>query len=276
MSLPSFSLEGKVAVITGARRGLGEAIALGFAEAGSDVVICDIVVEDGKLEAVAEEIRKLGRRGLAVQTDVTKKADADKLIQRVVDEFGKIDILVNSAVATVRGNMFELSEEGWDKVLDTCVKGYFLPSQAAARKMVEQKSGNIINIDSTESIKAAGGSIAYTVAMGARDMLTETMAIELGRYNIRVNAIAPHMFRTEMTEMWWKDPEILKPWLEQIPLGRIGEPEDIVGAALFLASDASSWVTGHTLAVDGGYLAGDAVLPKARQLETIFGHKSLG
>jgi len=274
MSLPDFSLEGKVAVITGARRGLGKAIALGFAEAGADVIVCDIVVEDGRLEAVAEEIRKFGRRSLASQTDITSKADVDELIQRVVDEFGKIDILVNSAVATVRSKMLELSEEGWDKVMDTCVKGYFLPSQAAARKMVEQKSGNIINVDSTESIKAAAGSIAYTVAMGARDMLTETMAIELGKYNIRVNAIAPHMMKTEMTEMWWKDPEILKPWLEQIPLGRIGEPEDVVGAALFLASDASSWVTGHTLAVDGGYLAGDAVLPKAWQLEKFFGGKA--
>ena len=267
MSIPSFTLEGRVAVVTGGRRGLGKAIAVGFAEAGADVAVCDIMVEDGKLEAVAGEIRRFGRRSIAAQTDVSDKNDVENLVQRVVDEFGAIDILVNSAITTARGSMLDLSEDGWDRVMDTAVKGYFLCSQAAARRMVEQKSGNIINMTSTESIKAAAGSIAYTVAMAARDMLTEVLALELGKYNIRVNAIAPHMFRTELTEIWWKDPEILKPWLEQIPLGRIAEPEEIVGAALFLASDASSWVTGHTLAVDGGYLAGDAVLPKARQLE---------
>ncbi len=267
MTLPSLSLKGKVAAITGGRRGLGRAIALGFAEAGADVAVCDIVADDGKLDEVVREICKFGQRGLAVQADVSLKADVDRFIKRVIDQLGTIDILVNNALATIRGSMLDVTEDGWDKVLDTDLKAYFFCSQAAARKMVEQRSGNIINIESSESVRACAGSVGYTIAMAGREMLTRVLAMELGKYNIRVNGIAPHLVKTEMTEMWWSVAERLNAFLAEIPLGRIGQPEDVVGAALYLASDASSWVTGNTIAVDGGYLAGDYVLPKARVLE---------
>lgn len=267
MTLPSLSLKGKVAAITGGRRGLGRAIALCFAEAGADVAICDIVADDGKMDDVVREIRKFGRRGLAVHADISRQADCDSFIGKVIKELGTVDILVNNALATVRGSIFDIDEAGWDKVLDTDVKAYFFCAQAAARKMVEQKSGNIININSSESIKACAGSVAYTVAMAGREMLTKVLALELGRYNIRVNAVAPHFMKTEMTEMWWSVPSTLNAFLAEIPISRIGLPEEVAAAALFLASDASTWTTGHTLYVDGGYLAGDYVLPKARILE---------
>ena len=252
MGVAGFSLEGKVAIVTGGRRGIGRAIALAFAEAGADIVVCDRVVEDGELEAVAEEIRRLGRRSLAIQADITRKGDMDNLVQRVVAEFSAVDILVNNAAMNIMTPLLELREDGWDRIINTDLKGYYLCSQAVARRMVEQKRGNIINMASTAAMKAAPEMGAYCIAKAGVVMLTRVLALELAKYNIRVNAIAPSMVKTKFSQPLWSDPKTLKQIEAEIPLGRLAETGDIIGSALFLASDASSYITGHTIIVDGG------------------------
>ena len=255
MGIPPFTLSGKVAIVTGARQGIGKAIALALAEAGADIAICDRVIEDGELNAVAEEVKRLGRRSLAVQADITQKAEVDGLVKRVVAEFGVIDILVNNAAVNIMAPLLELREDGWDRVIDTDLKGYYLCSQAVGRRMVEQKRGNIINIASTAAIASAPEMGAYCIAKAGVVMLTRVLAVELAQYNIRVNAIAPSMVKTKFSEPLWSDPETLKQIESEIPLGRLAEPGDIIGAVLFLASDASSYITGHTIIVDGGLSA---------------------
>ncbi len=252
MGVSTLPLPGKVAIVTGGRRGIGKSIALALAEAGADIAVCDRVIEDGELKAVAEEIQQLGRRSLAVQADITQKAEVARLAQRVMDEFGVIDILVNNAAMNVMAPLLELREDGWDRVIDTDLKGYYLCCQAVGKRMVDQKRGNIINIASTAAIKAAPQMGAYCIAKAGVVMLTRVLALELAKYNIRVNAIAPYMVKTKFSQPLWSDPETLKQLESEIPLGRLAEPGDIVGSALFLASDASSYITGHTIIVDGG------------------------
>jgi NAD(P)-dependent dehydrogenase (short-subunit alcohol dehydrogenase family) len=255
VGVPSFSLVGKVAMVTGGRRGIGKAIALALAEAGADIAICDRVIEDGELETVADEVRQRGRRSLALQADITNKADVDSLVHRVVDEFGVIDILVNNVATNIRAPLLELREEGWDRVIDTDLKGYYLCSQAVGKKMAEQKRGNIINIASTAAMKAAPEMGAYCIAKAGVVMLTRVLALELAQYNIRVNAIAPYMVKTKFSQPLWSDPQTLKQIESEIPLGRLAETDDIIGSVLFLASDTSSYITGHTIIVDGGLSA---------------------
>lgn len=252
MGVSSFSLSGKVAIVTGGKRGIGKAIALAMAEAGADIAVCDRVIEDGELEAVAGEAQRLGRRSLAVQADITQKADVDSLVQRVVAEFGAIDILVNNAAMNIRAPLLELREDGWDRVIDTDLKGYYLCSQAVGKIMVSQKRGNIINIASTAAMYTAPEMGAYCIAKAGVVMLTRILAVELAQYNIRVNAVAPFMVKTKFSQPLWDAPETLKEIESGIPLGRLAEPSDIVGSVLFLASDASSYITGHTIIVDGG------------------------
>jgi NAD(P)-dependent dehydrogenase (short-subunit alcohol dehydrogenase family) len=251
----SFPLPGKVAVVTGGRRGIGKAIALALAEAGADIALCDRVVDDGELEAVAEEVKRLGRRSLAVKADITNRADVDSLVQKVVDEFGAIDILVNNAATNIRAPLLELQEDGWDRVIDTDLKGYYLCSQVVGKQMVSQKRGNIINIASTAALKADAGMGAYCIAKAGVVMLTRVLALELAQYNIRVNAVAPYIVKTKFSQPLWSEPEALKQIESEIPLGRLAEPRDIVGSVLFLASDASSYITGQTIIVDGGLSA---------------------
>ena len=246
------SLDGKVALVTGGRRGIGRAIALALAEDGADIALGDRVSDDGQLEKVAGEIKELGRRSLALQADITKKADVDGLVQKAVAEFGAIDILVNNAAMNIRAPLLELNEDGWDKVIDTDLKGYYLCSQAVGKVMVSQKRGNIINIASTAAMGAAPEMGAYCIAKAGVVMLTRVLALELAQYNIRVNAVAPSMVKTKFSQPLWDDAETLKQIESEIPLGRLAEPEDIVGSVLFLASDESAYVTGHTIIVDGG------------------------
>ncbi len=253
MSMPSFSLEGQVAIITGGGTGIGRSIALEFAKAGADVVVASRRLS--VLEEVAEEVRSLGRRSLAVPADITNKVDVDNMVQRVMDEFGVIDILVNNAGTIVRASLLEHSEEDWDAVLDTNLKGYYLCSQAVGKRMVEQKRGNIINIASLRAITAAPGRASYCVSKAAVIMLTRVLALELVSYKIRANAIAPGWVKTNINKVLWDDPETYKQIADPIPMGRWAEPSDIASVALFLASDASSYMTGSTIVVDGGLLA---------------------
>ena len=253
MNMPDFSLEGKRVIVTGGRRGIGKAIALTFAEAGADVVVCDSVVDDGEREAVTEEIRGLGRQSLAVQADITQKAAVDNLTQRAIDEFGTIDILVNNAGLALKGSLVEQDEEDWDRVVDTNLKGCYLCSQAVSKKMIEQEKGNIINMASIRGIVAAGGRAAsYSISKAGVIMLTRVLALELIDYNIRVNAIAPGWVKTKLNESLLSNPEILKQISADIPMGRFGTIDEIANVALFLASDASSYITGQTIVVAGG------------------------
>jgi len=248
----SSPLSGRVAVVTGGRRGIGKAIALALAQAGADVALGDRTVDDGQLEAAAAEIKKLGRRALALQVDITKKTEVDNFVQAVVAEFGAIDILVNNAAMNIRAPLLELGEDGWGKVIDTDLKGCFLCAQAVGRVMVEQRRGNIVNIASTAAKHPTPEMGAYCIAKAGVVMLTGVLAVELAQYNIRVNAVAPSMVKTKFSQPLWSDPETLKEIEAGIPLGRMAEPGDIVGSVLFLASDAAGYITGHTIVVDGG------------------------
>lgn len=257
MKVSKFSLHGQTVVVTGAKRGIGKAIAVGLAEAGANVALATHVIKDSNddLNEVAAEINRLGNRSLVIQTDVTQKADVDSLVQRVMDEFGKIDILVNNAGILVRSPLLELPEHEWDSTIATHLKGSYLCCQAVGREMVKRKSGCIINIASNLAFKAVPSMVAYCAAKAGIVMLTRVLAVELGAYNIRVNAVGPGVVRTKMTDYIWSSQEVLEEREAQIPLARIAEPDDVVGAVLFLASDASAYVTGHTIIVDGGRLA---------------------
>ncbi len=208
MGTPNLSLEGQVAIVTGGGTGIGRGIALEFAKAGADVVVASRRLS--VLEKVSEEVTALGKRSLAVQTDISRKTDVDNLIQRVMDEFGVIDVLVNNAGTVVRASLLEHSEGDWDAVLDTNLKGYYLCSQAVGRRMVEQKKGNIINLASGAGIRAATGKVSYSVSKAGVIMLTRVLALELASYNIRVNAIAPGFVKTNFNEVRWSDPETYK------------------------------------------------------------------
>jgi 3-oxoacyl-[acyl-carrier protein] reductase len=275
MNLPSISLENRVALVTGSKRGIGKAIALVLAEAGADVAIADYITDDGELETTAEEIRALGRLCLTLQADVSQKSEVDELVKKVTSELGAIDILVNNAGISGLEIQSDLPEEHWQKVIDVNLSGCYLCSQAVSECMVERKKGNIINIASVEGLR--GGVVAraimplipvptaptgltlagrpYNVSKAGIIMLTRVMARQLGSYGIRVNAIAPGGIKTEMLRFIWDNADFMKQFESQVPLGRIGEPSEIANVALFLASDASSYVTGHTLVADGGLLA---------------------
>ena len=249
------SLEGKTAIVTGGRRGIGKAIALAFAEAGADVAVCSQTGDD-RLAAAAEEVKKLGRRSLAIRADVSQKADVDNMVQRVMDEFGKIDILVNSAGMWIPGQaVLECDEDNWDKVINVNLKGTYLCCQAVGKKMVDQKSGNIINMASKGGVTPRPRAGAYCTAKAGVIMLTRQLSLELAGYNIRVNAIAPTWVKTDMNIHLRTSPEDEKRYAETIVIGRLGETGDIDKVAVFLASDDSSFITGQTIVVDGG---GDA------------------
>jgi NAD(P)-dependent dehydrogenase (short-subunit alcohol dehydrogenase family) len=252
MSLPNLSLRGQVAIITGGRQGIGKSIALAFGEAGADVVVCDKVIEDDKMASVVKVIQNLGRRCFSVQTDVSRKADIDNLVQKVTDEFGRIDILVNNAGITNTLPLLEQNEDLWDTTMDVNLKGPFLCSQAVSKIMIKQKKGNIINITSIGGL-AQGFGNAYAISKIGLIKMTRILAFELGKHNVRVNAVAPGHTNTPMMDSVPR--ELFKVFLAGVPMGRVAQPSEMANAALFLASEASSYVTGHTLVVDGGFLA---------------------
>ena len=261
MSLSEFSLEGKVAVVVGARRGMGKAFAIGFAEAGADVAVTDVEVADGLLDDVGEQIRKLGRRALAVRTDMSKKADVDNLVQKTMAEFGTIDILANVGVMYHPSSLLDLSEEDWDTLTDVNLKGYWLTCLAVAPIMKERRKGSIINMTSRGGLRAHGETILgnYCITKAGIAMLTRQLCRLLGPYNVRVNAIAPSLVRPDpmpteprAKERW---DQIMEHGAVGIPLGHVAEPEEMANAAVFLASDAASYVTGAILCVDGGDMA---------------------
>jgi len=245
-----FSLQGKVAVVTGGSRGIGQAIALGIARAGADVVVTSRKLPD--LEKVAEEIKGMGRKSLAVAAHVGRMEEIDNLVSKVKEEFGRIDILVNNAATNpAMDSALDVSERAWDSIMNLNLKGLFFLSQAVARVMKEQGGGRIVNIASMEGI-TPGILPVYAISKAGVIMATKVMAKEWAKYNVRVNAVAPGLTKTRFSEALWSNPAILQGAMFRTPMGRIAEPEEMVGAVIYLASDASSYVTGQVIAVDGG------------------------
>ncbi|MBA7612552.1 2-dehydro-3-deoxy-D-gluconate 5-dehydrogenase [subsurface metagenome] len=269
--LKEYSLEGKAAIVTGAGRGIGKGIALTLAEAGADVTVAARTVE--QIEGTAEEIRKLGRRALAVPTDVIKKDQVENVVEQTVSEFGKIDILVNNAgipilkpISYVSGMKLEgwqttdswdtpLSEEEWHLVLNTNLTSAFLFAQAVGPHMLRQKKGKIINTSSNSADLAPPYFSAYCVSKAGLSMFTRCLATEWAQYNICVNAVGPGSVLTELSAPVLNDPERKKVILERIPMARMGETRDIGLLVVYLASEASNWVTGQTFYIDGGQLS---------------------
>lgn len=253
-----FNLTGKVALITGARRGIGKGIAQALAEAGADVVISDIDLEES--QKTAREISQAtGRKTLAIKCDVTKKDEVENLARQTVEKFGRLDILVNNAGIYQPKPFLELSEEEWDRTLDINLKGEFLCAQAAAREMVKNKWGRIINIASIASGQTGVGvqlATHYCASKGGITAMTEALALELGPLGIRVNAVGPGLVETAMTEGWDQDEAVKQGVLARIPVGRPGQPKDIAAVVVFLSSDEADYVNGATIFVDGGWLAG--------------------
>ena len=246
-----FRLDGRVAIVTGGGRGLGQAMAVAFAHHGADVVIMDIDPQHG--QDVVDEIESEGRRGMFLPSDVTKMSDIERVVEATMERFGRIDILVNNAFVHRRASAMDATEEQFEQVMAVNLKGPYFLSQQVACVMQEQRSGSIINMASIAALIALPrGNSTYTVAKGGIVAMTRVMALEWAPYGIRVNAIAPCQFRTPAVSGLLSEPDKLKQILDGIPLGRIGEPEEIMGPAVFLGSDASSMVTGQVLVVDGG------------------------
>ena len=249
-------LKNKVAIITGARRGMGRSHALILARAGAKVVVSDISLED--CQKVVKEIEKGKGQALAVKCDVTKKKEVEEMVRKTVEKFGKVDILVNNAGITQFVPFLEMTEEEWDRTLDINLKGYFLCAQAVTKEMVKQKSGVIINISSVAMGQQGIGlpTIAhYCASKGGIVGMTEALAVELAPFNIRVNAISPGMIETPMIDPLKQDPKTMEAMLARVPMHRVGKPEEVSNLVLFLASNESSYMTGSTVVIDGGWLA---------------------
>lgn len=241
-------LKGKIAIVTGAGRGIGRAIALKLAGEGADIVVGDYVLEGA--ESVAEEIKALGRRAIAVQGSVASLSDAEALAQRALDEFGKIDILVNNAGITRDALILRMSEEQWDAVIDTNLKGTFNCTKAVAKTMLKQRSGKIVNMASVMGLIGNQGQANYSASKAGVIALTKTTARELGSRGVNVNAIAPGFIQTAMTDELSDD--VRKNIAERIPLNCLGTPEDVAKLALFLCAEDSDYITGQVINVDGG------------------------
>lgn len=243
-----FNLNDKVAVVTGAARGLGQAIAVKLAAAGADVALCDLKVE--WLEETASKVRALGRRAEMYAVNVADGESVAAGIKAIEKDFEKIDVLVNNAGITKDGLLMRMSEEDWDAVLDVNLKGVFLCTKAATRGMMKRRSGTIVNIASVIGLMGNAGQANYAASKGGVISFSKTVAKELASRNVRCNAVAPGFIRTAMTDKL--DEEVQAKMKELIPLGRFGEPEDIANVVLFLASDASAYVTGQVLSTCGG------------------------
>ena len=249
-----FSLDGKVALITGSSRGIGKAIAEAMADAGARVVISSR--KAGACESVAESIRAAGGEAVAIPCNVSDLAQVQSLVDATLDHWGRIDVLVcNAAVNPHFGPSLEISESAFDKVMSTNVKNVLWLCRAVIPQMAERGDGAVIIVSSIAGLKGTSRLGAYAISKAAGMQLTRNLALEWGHRNVRVNCIAPGLVRTDFARALWEDPENHAKALAAYPLGRLGEPEDVAGAAVFLAARSGAWITGQTLIVDGGTTA---------------------
>jgi NAD(P)-dependent dehydrogenase (short-subunit alcohol dehydrogenase family) len=247
-------LVGKCALVTGSSSGIGRGIALRFAKEGANVAINDLAVKEKQAQAVVEEIKKLGVKAIAVKADVSKTSEVDEMVTQVVRQLGKLDILANNAGIFLEKPLEETTDEMWDRVLNTNLKGQFLCARRCVPEMLKQGKGKIINTASIDSIIAEPNASAYCASKAGVAGLTTALALELAPKKINVNAIAPGQIDTPLIAEWMKNPEIVRTIISKTPFGRIGKPEDIAAAAAFLASDESEFINGVILVVDGGWL----------------------
>jgi len=254
MAQNEFSLQGKVALVTGGSRGIGKATALGFARAGADVIVASRKLPE--LEQVAAEIESLGRKSMAVAAHIGRIEEIHGLVEKVVESFGRIDILVNNAgVGIVWTPALELEERAWDVIMNLNLKGLFFLSQAVARVMKEHGGGSIITVSSVDGQRAEVNNSAYCISKAGVIMATKSMAKEWAAHNIRVNCISPGFISTRLMDSRWEvDPANKPEIVSRILLGELGKPEYIVGTMVFLASDAAAYITGENITVDGGYM----------------------
>ena len=251
MDCSFLSLEGKVALITGASRGIGKAIAVAFADAGADLAIASRKLED--LEKVAGEIKTKGRKALCVPTHARKMDDLENLVQKTMEAYNRIDILVNNAATNpAMGPIVDTDEKTYDHIMETNLKGYFMLSKLAGKIMRDQKTGTIINISSAGGVSPAEGLGPYCISKAGINMLTKAMALEMGPYNVRVNAIAPRIVKTKFSEALWSNEKLMKLEYQFTPLKCVATPEEIAQTALYLASSATNYMTGHILVMNGG------------------------
>ena len=246
-----FRLDGEVAIVTGGSRGIGRAISLGLATFGANVVVCSRNLANCK--KVANEVQQMGRKALAIAVDVTQPNEITSMVEEVKAEFGKIDILVNSAGMGGVARTYEVTEETWNSIVGLNLKGTFLCCQAVSKEMIAQKRGNIINISSMMGVRGAYGHAAYGASKAGIDQLTRVLAVEWCRHNIRVNALAPGWVDTDITRAIPND--VREKLTERIPMKRFAMPEEMVGTVLYLASNMSSYTTGAVLYIDGGMTA---------------------
>ncbi len=261
-----FNLSGKVAIVTGTSRGLGQYFARALAKAGADLVITSR--ELSRLTEFKQEIESLGRKALAVQLDVLSQDDIDNMVQMTIKEYGKIDILVNNAGLNIRKPSTEVTQQDWDTVLDTNLKGSFFCAQAVAKEMIKRnpgtagsaktplRGGRIINIGSCTCVFGMEGITAYTASRGAILSMTRSLAAEWGKFGITVNVLAPGWFKTAQNAVLYENKEWVNYITERIPLNRPGQPNDLDGTVVFLASDACEYITGQIILVDGGFTTG--------------------
>jgi len=253
MTYSPLELKGKVAVVIGGTSGIGRAIAHGFAQAGADVVSTSR--RAAQVEAVAREIEELGSRSLRVTSDVADRASLERVLSEAIGAFGKVDILVNSAGRTKRAPTIDFPEDDWTAIIDTNLTGTLRACQVFGKHMLERESGSIINIASLSTFVALHEVAAYSASKAAVGSLTKTLAVEWSSRGVRVNAIAPGVFRTALNQKLLDETERGREFLLRTPMRRFGNVEELAGAGIFLASDAASFVTGEILAVDGGFLA---------------------
>lgn len=246
-----FNLSGRTAIVTGGGKGLGLAISRGLAEVGMDVLVC--ARELTPLEEVAKEIRKMGRRSLAVSVDVRRQEQVAAMVEAAVKEFGRIDLLVNNHGAGFRSPVEEITPNGWSAIVDINLKGVFLCCKEAGKVMMKQGGGTIVNITSIAGRDGSPYMAPYGAAKAAVINFTRTLAMEWAKHNIRVNAVGPGPFMTHgASDVLWQTQELAQRRISAVPMKRFGDPSEIVGAVIFLASDASSFMTGDTIYVDGG------------------------